>query len=59
VDKEQKEANPYKEMNTSLATLKYSIQSVQLQVKEFDKLMSGEIKTISVPVKLLNRNWYA
>jgi hypothetical protein len=57
VDKEQKEANPFKEMNTSLAKLKYSIQSVQLQVKEFDKLMSGEIKTISVPVKVLNRNW--
>lgn len=57
VDKDQNAPNPYKEMNTSLVPFKYTIQVVPLAVKEFDKLLSGEIKTISVPFKVLGRNW--
>lgn len=58
VDKEQTVVNPYKEMNTSLVTMNYRIESVPLTFDKFNAYLQGDVGQITKSFKSHNYNWY-
>ena len=58
VGKDQTMVNPYREMNTSLATVNYPIETLTLKFNDFLAFLSGEVKSIDRDFKMHNYNWY-
>lgn len=46
-------------MNTSLVSVNYPLETVQLTFTDFNEFLKGDVKNVTKTFKMHNVNWYA